>query len=76
MKRLPEFAGYKPVRFPGSEPPHKTSISPRRLNLPPSFASDWKKIGSKRKTKLMLDMPLWEKQRRKICTNPPSVDIY
>ena len=45
MKRLPEFAGYRPVRFPGTEPPQEPKITPRRLNLPPSFASDWKKIG-------------------------------
>ena len=76
MKRLPEFAGYKPVRYPGTEPPHKSSISPKRLNLPLSFASDWKKIGSKRKTMLMLEVPLWEKQKRKNCTNPPSIEIY
>ena len=45
MKRLPEFAGYRAVRFPGTEPPQEPKITPRRLNLPPSFASDWKKIG-------------------------------
>ena len=72
MKRLPEFAGYRSVRFPGTEPPHEPSILPRRLNLPPSFASDWKKIRSKRREMLMLDMPLWKKQKRK-SSYPPSV---
>ena len=76
MRRLPEFSVYRSLRFPGTESPPQLSITPRRLDLPPSFASDWKKIGSKRKTMLMLDMPLWEKQKRKNCTNPPSIEIY
>ena len=75
MKRLPEFAGYRAVRFPGTEPPQEPKIIPRRLNLPPSFASDWKKIGSKRTEMLMLDMPLWEKQKRKKYTHLPSVEV-
>ena len=76
MKRLPEFAGYKPVRYPGTEPPHKSSISPKRLNLPLSFASDWKKIGSKRTEMLMLDMPLGKSQTGKRYKLPPSVEVH
>ena len=74
MKRFPEFVGYRPVRFPGTEPPRKPRISPRRLNLPPSFASDWKKIKSKRTKMMTLDMPLWEGQKRKKY-NIPSIVV-
>ena len=75
LRRLSEFAGYRSVRFPGTEPPLQPRISPRRLNLPPSFASDWKKIGSRRTEMLMLDMPLWEKQKRKRYASPPKIEI-
>ena len=75
LKRLPEFSGYKPTRFPGTEPPPKSRISPRRLNLPPSFSSDWKKIGSKRTEMLMLDMPMWEKQKRKKYEYPVEIEV-
>ena len=34
--------------FPGKLSPRPPMIEPRRLNLPPDFADDWKKIGSKR----------------------------
>ena len=74
MKRLPEFVGYRPVRFPGTQPPRKPIISPRRLNLPPSFASDWEKIKSKRTKLMTLDMPLWEGQKRKKY-NIPSIVV-
>ena len=63
--RLPEFRGYRPVYYPGTVSPRKPTIAPRRMNLPPSFASDWKKIGSKRNKKMMLDVPLWSQQIRK-----------
>ena len=63
--RLPEFRGYRPVYYPGTVSPRKPTIVPRRMNLPPSFASDWKKIGSKRNKKMMLDVPLWSQQVRK-----------
>ena len=64
-RRLPEFSGYKPVVFPGTVGPRTQIIAPRRMNLPPNFASDWKRIGSKRTNMLMLDVPLWPKQTRK-----------
>ena len=64
-RRLPEFRGYRPVSYPGTVSPRKPTIAPRRMNLPPSFASDWKKIGSKRNKKMMLDVPLWSQQIRK-----------
>ena len=76
MKRLPEFAGYKSVRFPGTEPPRKQRISPRRLNLPPSFASDWKNIGSKRSEMLMLDLPLWKRQNQRIYHSTTPVEVH
>ena len=63
--RLPEFRGYRPVSYPGTVSPRKQTIAPRRMNLPPSFASDWKKIGSKRSDMMMLDVPLWSQQIRK-----------
>ena len=75
VKRLPEFEGYKSVRYPGSEPPQTPRITPRRLDLPPSFASDWKKIGSKRTEMLMLDKSQWRKQTRKTCQYLPSVEV-
>ena len=64
-QRIPEFRGYRPVSYPGSVGPRTQIIAPRRMNLPPNFESDWKKIGSKRTEMLMLDMPLWPKQIRK-----------
>ena len=33
----------------GQMPPRKICIEPRRMDLPKDFASDWKKIGYKRK---------------------------
>ena len=63
--RLPEFRGYRPVSYPATVSPRKQTVAPRRMNLPPSFASDWKKIGSKRNKKMMLDVPLWSQQIRK-----------
>ena len=33
-------------------------IEPRRMNLPPDFADDWKKIGSKRSKFDDLGLPL------------------
>ena len=45
--RLPKCRGYRPVSYPGSVSPRKPTIAPRRMNLPLSFTSDWKKIGSK-----------------------------
>ena len=76
MRRLPEFSGYRSLRFPGTESPPQLRIAPRRLDLPPSFASDWKKIGSKRTEMLMLDMPLGKSQTGKIYELPPSVEVY
>ena len=48
-RNFPEFNGYRSNRFPGTRPPHLPNISPRRLNLPLDFASDWKKIGYRRR---------------------------
>ena len=64
-RRLPEFRGYRPVSYPGTVSPRKPTIAPRKMNLPPSFASDWKKIGSKKTKMMMLDVPLWPQQIRK-----------
>ena len=64
-RRLPEFRGYRPVSYPGTVSPRKPTIAPRRMNLPPSFASDWKKIGSKRTKMMMLDVPLLKQKIRK-----------
>ena len=30
MKRIPEFSGYRPKRYPGSQPPRNPKIVPRR----------------------------------------------
>ena len=63
--RLPEFRGYRPVSYPGTVSPRKQTVAPRRMILPSSFASDWKKIGSKKTKMMMLDVPLWSQQIRK-----------
>ena len=47
-RHLPEFQGYKPKTFPHQPPPRPIILEPKRLSLPPDFASEWKKIGSKR----------------------------
>ena len=44
--------------FPGKLSPRPPMIEPRRLNLPPDFADDWKKIGSKRSKFEDLGLPL------------------
>ena len=44
--------------FPGKLSPRPPMIEPRRLNLPPDFADDWKKIGSKRSKFDDLGLPL------------------
>ena len=64
-RRLPEFRGYRSASYPGTTGPRAQTITPRRMNLPPNFESDWKKIGSKRTEMLVLNMPLWQKQVRK-----------
>ena len=51
LRRLPEFAGYNGRTFPGQVSPRHGNITPRRLDLPPTFSSEWKKIGFK-KTKM------------------------
>ena len=30
MKRIPEFSGYRPKRYPGSQPPLNPKFEPRR----------------------------------------------
>ena len=76
-RRLLEFRGYRPASYPGSVGPRTPTITPRRMKLPPNFASDWKKIGSKRTEMLMLDMPLWPKQiRKKKCQDFVEVEIH
>ena len=75
-RRLPEFRGYRPISYPGTASPRKPTIAPRRMNLPPNFASDWKRIGSKRTQLLMLDMPPWPRQvRKKKCADFVQVEI-
>ena len=44
--------------FPGKLSPRPPMIEPRRMNLPPDFADDWKKIGSKRYKFDDLGLPL------------------
>ena len=44
--------------FPGKLSPRPPMIEPRRMNLPPDFADDWKKIGSKRSKFDDLGLPL------------------
>ena len=46
--RLPEFSGFEAKIFPGQPPPSPLIPVPRRIDLPPSFPSEWKQIGSKR----------------------------
>ena len=74
-RRLPEFRGYRPASYPGTTGPRPPNITPRRMNLPPNFESDWKKIESKRTEMLMLNMPLWPKQVRRKKSTITVVDI-
>ena len=46
--RLPEFSGFEGKIFPGQPTPYPFIPVPRRMDLPPSFPSEWKQIGSKR----------------------------
>ena len=44
--------------YPGQLPPRPQTIEPRRTNLPPDIADEWKKIGSKRRKFADLGLPL------------------
>ena len=57
--RLPEFSGYRSRRYPRQLPPRPPRITPRRLQLPPTFAQDqeWTRIGSRRTRFLDLGQP-------------------
>ena len=44
--RLPEFSGLEGKVFPGQPPPSPLIPVPRRMELPPSFPSEWKNIGT------------------------------
>ena len=46
--RLPEFNGFEGKVFPGQPPPSPFIPIPRRMDLPPTFSSEWKQIRSKR----------------------------
>ena len=48
LRRLPEFAGYKGRTFPGQMPPRQQMVLPRRMDLPPTFDTEWKRIKSLR----------------------------
>ena len=47
-KRLPEFAGYKGKLYPGTLPPRQQTVEPRRMDLPPTFNTEWKRLKSRR----------------------------
>ena len=70
-RRLPEFVGWKGRRYPGQLPPLPPIIQPRRLELPPTFAEDWKRIGSKRTEFLYLGMP---RKPHKLFMKPKEVE--
>ena len=48
IRRLPELSGYNGRTFPGQASPRQEHIAPRRLELPPTFSSEWKNIGFKK----------------------------
>ena len=56
--RLPEFEGFRGKTFPGQPRPRAPILEPRRSRLPPSFASEWKNIGSKRSKFEDLGLPV------------------
>ena len=68
LRRLPEFQGFKGKRIPGQLPPRPPSIQPRRMKLPPTFADEWKNIGSKRSEFLDLGMPVPARKRPRVKT--------
>ena len=60
----PEFTGLRGRRFPGQEEPRTPDIQPRRIKLPPTFASEWRNIGSKNKAFLDLGLPRFGPQKK------------
>ena len=65
-KTLPQFQGYRSKNYPGICKERIQMIEPRRMVLPPSFGSDWKKIGSRRTKMLMVqecsESNKWERE--------------
>ena len=55
MRSYPEFLGFKAASYPGQPPPRPILYEPRRLDLPPGFENDWKKIKTKRKPIIVLE---------------------
>ena len=55
IKHFPEFLGYKAASYPGQPPPRPVRYGPRRLDLPPGFEHDWKKIKTKRKIIIVVE---------------------
>ena len=60
----PEFTGLRGRRFPGQEEPRTPDIQPRRIKLPPTFASEWRNIGSKNKAFVDLGLPRFGPQKK------------
>ena len=60
----PEFTGLRGRRFPGQEEPRTPDIQPRRIKLPPTFASEWRNIGSRIKSFQDLGMPRYGPQKK------------
>ena len=68
LRRLPEFQGFKGKRYPGQLPPRPPPIQPRRMKLPPTFADEWKNIGSRRSEFLDLGLPVPAQKRPRVRT--------
>ena len=60
----PEFTGLRGRRYPGQEEPRTPDIQPRRMKLPPTFASEWRNIGSKINCFQDLGMPRYGPQKK------------
>ena len=64
MTHWPEFTGLRGRRYPGQEEPRTPDIQPRRMKLPPTFASEWRNIGSKNKAFQDLGLPRYGPQKK------------
>ena len=64
FRRLPEFQGFRGKQYPGQLPPRPPIIQPRRMKLPPTFAEEWKNIGSKRSEFLDMGLPIIPTKKR------------
>ena len=81
MRNFPEFLGYKAASFPEQLPPRQIKYEPRRMDLPPGFEHDWKKIKTRRKTIIIVEEATekgnkgYENHLERVSNSLPNVEV-